>query len=464
MSAPALWILLPLATSAAMLLFLRRQNLVRGIGIIVSGLLALTAILQPIGNVLHLGSISLDIKPELIILGRSFLLSNSQRFALTLVYVTVFLFLLGMSRRTIPSKFVPLSLAIAATLLAALAVQPFIYSSVLVQLAVLLMVLMVKEKSYQPEQGIFRFLIYLSLAMPCILFSGWIQGGATNVPSDQTRELSVVIFLLVGFSIWMAVFPFHSWLPQFSRSVHPYYFGLLFCLLPIVTLLIIMNYISSLTWLKSATYLVPVLRTVGTIMVVYTGVFAATEKDLKRLLAYTVSMETGFALLMLSLKSQPGLSLLYQSFIPRIVGLALMAYTLSVFLDNGVQLTIQGNAGVLKKLPFATFGLLISMLSISGFPLFAEFPMRLELLQQIVQTSTPTLIWLALGLGGFMIAPIRIFIHFASSDQANWQINEKISQVVIISIGAILLILMGGFPQLTAGMLSPFSTDLMILW
>ena len=71
MSAPVLWIIIPLGLSAVMLLLLNYPNVVKVLGIIAGVILALTAIIQPIGNVLQIGSFALDISPDFFIFGRS---------------------------------------------------------------------------------------------------------------------------------------------------------------------------------------------------------------------------------------------------------------------------------------------------------------------------------------------------------------------------------------------------------
>ena len=92
MSAPVLWIIVPLVLSAGMLFLLNYARVVNVLGIIVSLILAITAFIQPIGNVLQIGSFALDISPDFYIFGRSLVLENSDRFALSLVYSSLFLF------------------------------------------------------------------------------------------------------------------------------------------------------------------------------------------------------------------------------------------------------------------------------------------------------------------------------------------------------------------------------------
>ena len=464
MSAPILWIVIPLTLSGFMLFFLQYSRLVKILGIVASLILALIAIIQPIGNVLNIGNMVIDISPAFFIFGRSLLLENADRFALSLVYTTLLLFLLLMDRSTVPAKFVPLSMAVSSLLIAALAVQPFLYSAVLVELAVLLIVLMVHERQDQPVTGIMRFLVNLTLAMPGILFAGWLLGGSQATATVETKMMSAVMFLMFGFSIWLSVFPFHSWMPQFSQAINPFTFSFIFSVFPVITMLVIMKYISGVLWLRSSEFLSPTFQIVGVIMIVTTGIFASVEKDLKRFLAYTVLLETGFALTILSLRTVEGVLLLYEALIPRILSLALFGYSLLVLGNNGVSLSTDGIRGVVKKMPFASIGVLISLLTVLGFPLFAGFPIRLELMNLLGQSSATIVLWIIAGLIGGLVVFIRIFVQFASPGSEKWEIHEKITQVILISLIVILLIFLGLFPGFNAGVLTPFLAETPVLW
>jgi len=464
MSAPLVWIVIPLALSAVMLAFLQNPRLLKTLGILVSLILTLIAIIQPIGNVLRVGSVVVDISPEFNILGRTLLLENSDRFALSLVYACLLVYLIVMDTKSVPAKFVPLSISITSVLISALAVRPFLYAAVLMELAVLLIILMVREKQDQPVSGIIRFLIYLTLAMPSILFAGWLIGGSQAEATIETKMMSAVAFLLFGFIIWLAVFPFHSWLPQFSQAVNPFMFSFIFSVIPVITLLVIMRYISSLLWLKSSEFLSPALMTIGLIMIVTTGLFSSVEKDLKRFLAYAVLLETGFALTMLSLQSSEGVELLYESFVPRILSLGLFGYSLSVLRNSGINFSHDGMRGMLRRFPFATVGVLTSLLSILGVPIFAAFPIRLEVMNLLSQTSQSNVLWIIAGLIGGLVGTIRTFAQVAFSVGEKWEINEKISQVIVIGIAVVILMLMGLFPRITTGLISPFIAEIAVLW
>lgn len=464
MSAPVIWIIFPLGLSVVMLFFIQYPRLIKAIGILASLSLALVAIIQPIGNVLQVGSLVLDITPEFTIFGRSLQLDNADRFALSLVYSCLFLFLVAMDTNNTPAKFVPLSISVSSVLIGALAVKPFLYAAVLMELAVLLVILMVREKRDQSVTGIMRFLIYLTLAMPSILFAGWLLGSSQAAATMEAKMLSALVFLLFGFMLWLAIFPFHSWLPHFSRAVDPFMFSFIFSVIPVITLLVIMKYIASLQWMRSSEFLSPALVTVGVIMIVTTGIFTSVEKDLKRFLAYTVLFETGFALTILSLQVSEGVQLLYEGFIPRILSLALFGFSLKVIDSHAIELSTDGVRGLLRRMPLATTGLLASLFSALGFPIFASFPIRLETLNLLAITSPANVLWITAGTIGVVIGAIRILVQAAYPVTEKWEINEKISQVLIIGLGVILLILIGLFPGIIEVMISPFTNNIPILW
>ncbi len=463
MNAPIIWIILPMVVSAILLFFLEKSRIVITIGLITSALLAIFALFQPIGHVLKVGPISIDIIPELSFLGRAFLLENSDRFTLCLIFFTLTLFIGGLKVANQPAKFVPLGLAIASVMTAALSVQPFLYSAVFVEFAVLLMIPLVTVRGTMPDKGVIRFLIYLSMAMPFILFAGWILSGAQASPSDETWRALAALFLSVGFAQWLAVFPFHSWVSQFSQAVSPYFSSFIFSLLPVVTLLIVLDYVSSLVWLREAGYLSPIIRTVGIIMIVTSGIWAAVEQDLKRLVSYTVLYETGFALLLISIQSNTSISLLYQSFVPRILGLSLFGLSLSILNGHGSSLLVDDLKSKVKNFPFITISILISLLGIIGLPLFAGFSYKYESLRMIGGDGAAPIIWIMIGMIGFLISAIRVFSKATIPSTEKWEIHESIIEIVFLCLGSLILVLIGWIPQVTQGLISGLITNLPVL-
>jgi formate hydrogenlyase subunit 3/multisubunit Na+/H+ antiporter MnhD subunit len=181
-------------------------------------------------------------------------------------------------------------------------------------------------------------------------------------------------------------------------------------------------------------------------MIVTAGVWMSVEKEIKRLMGYCVLVESGFSLLMLSLLANGGVQLLYQSLIPRILALLLVGYSLAIMVSFGMELSLQGIRGGIRKLPFSSIGILIGLFTLAGFPLFPGFPYKLETLNQVGQVSTGSMIWIAVGLAGMVLGMLKVFISLTYPGNEKLKIHETITQVIIICTGSLLLIILGWVP------------------
>ena len=450
MSAPLIWIIVPLAASILLWFFQEKQNLTLSMAVLLCLVLALTAVFQPLGSVLKLGPLSVEINTTLSIFGRSFILENADRFFLAFIYFAAVFWFIGSRLASVPAKFIPLSLAIISLLTAGLAVDPFLYAAVLIELAIIVMVPLLVTKGKRIGKGVLRFLIYQSLAMPFILFAGWILSGTQANPSDATQLNIAALFLGLGFAFWLAVFPFHVWMPQLSSETHPYIAGFVLSILPTVFLLIMLNFLDGLVWLKDAAFLPPVLKIVGVIMVVTGGLWAASQTDLRRLFGFAVIIESGFALLSISLRNSLGSELFYLSFIPRTLGLGVWALALSILQKHGIEPDLDNLKGQIRKFPVISLALLCAVLSSAGLPLLAGFPFRLELLEQF--STTPVIvIWLLIGMAAFMFAACRLLAALIGNVGFKWSFNETPAQIIFLAAGAFFLILIGIIPSVFIG-------------
>ena len=410
MSTPVIFILIPFVVAVALFFFRQRTRLVTITAIALCIILALFAYFQSFGVIWKIGPLSFEIRTSLAVLGRSFSLTNSDKFFLCFIYISAAVWFGASNIVRVTDRFIPLGLAIIAVLTGALAVEPFLYSAIIVEIAVLMTIPLFLQPGKPVGKGVLRFLMFQSIAMPLILFGGWLLGGIQASPSDTGRLLRSVLFLGVGFAFWLAVVPFQSWVPQLTQDIHPYISGFVLGVFPIVTMLIMLDFISGLVWLRESLYLQPALKLIGVIMVVSTGVWAAVEKDGRRLLGYAVLFESGFALIAVSLQSQVSVLTLFISFIPRIGALALMALSLSIFHNAGVLLTHDDLTGMMRRYPFASSALFLSFLSVAGCPLLAGFPNRLALLEQLSQIDKAGTVWVLVGLVVFIYTAMRIFL------------------------------------------------------
>ncbi len=270
-------------------------------------------------------------------------------------------------------------------------------------------------------------------------------------PTDSRLLLQAVVFLGLGFAFWLAIFPFYTWVPLLSQESHAYETGFILGLLPSVMLLLMLKFLDNFAWLRAYPLMPVGLQLCGALMVVTAGIWAAFQKTLPRLFGYAVIMESGFALLSISLQSQAGLEAFAVSLFPRMLALALWALASSALVQEGISADFDGIRGQFRRYPLISSGLVLAYFSLAGLPLLGGFPTRLVLLENLAQKSMAIMLWVLLGNVGFLLSGLRMLAMLVTwsaryGNQENWEINEKWPQAALIVIGAAGLLLIGVFP------------------
>lgn len=447
MSAAHVWILFPLLLSMLILALSKYRALAVSLASIFSLALSLLAAWIPIGEAVRIGAISLQINPVLNVLGRQFILGNGDRTFLTLIYGLGAVWFLVGGVTVGQSLFSPIGLAMIATLVGAFAVEPFFYAALLVEIAVLLSVPILSPPGTGTRTGVQRYLIFQTLAMPFILLAGWILGVGEANPADPMFQTRAATLLGLGFAFWLAVFPFHSWMPLLAQQTHPIPAGFIFSLLPTSVLLLALDFLNGFGWLRSSPQLYEVLLNVGVLMVVVGGLFAAVQQDLSRILGYAVIFQTGYALIAIGLNSLPGLMSFAGALLPGLLGIMVFVIALSALASHQVGFTYPEIRGLFRRYPFAAIGLLAAYASIGGLPLLASFPVRQETLELLADQSFLLSAWASAGSLAFLVGGGRVLAEMVMSAQSGWEIHETWLQRILLLTGTLFLVLFGLFPR-----------------
>jgi formate hydrogenlyase subunit 3/multisubunit Na+/H+ antiporter MnhD subunit len=462
MSAPILWILFP-GLVAVILYNLRRWER----SILLAGLLVATGLAwlawwlpieEPVRLGLWAGFPAFALGDTLTILGRRFILNNASRPVLVLIYLGVTYWFGGARVARSDRLFVPLGLAIAALFTAALAVEPFLYAALLIEMAALVSVPILSPPGRPVGRGVLRFLAFQTLGMPFLLFTGWLLTGAETTPAGIDLVVRAAILMGMGFAFLMAIFPFHTWIPMLAEEAHPYAAAFVLFFLPSVIALFGLSFLQRYPWLQTAPDLVVALRFVGMLMVLIGGVWAAFQRHLGRIMGYAAIMEIGLALLAISLSlgsgeaANPGgslsLGIFFAQLLPRGIGLALWSLSLSILQQRSGGLSYHAVHGIARQLPVVAAGLLLAQFSIAGFPLLAGFPVSVALWSALAQQSLPITLLSVLGSAGLMIAGLRtLAVLVTGPDEADWCVTESWPQIGFLSLSGLALILVGILPQ-----------------
>lgn len=483
MSSPLIWVVLPILAGFG-LWFLRKRYATMALAAsLFCLLLALLAWVAPIGTAARLGPLSIEINPTLEFAGRRLVLDASSRTILIYIYVLCAFWFAGSVAAGANRLLIPFGLGITGLLVGALAVEPFLYAALLVEMAVLLAVPIFAPPGKWFGQGVLRFLIFQTLAMPFILLAGWALAGVEANPTNTTLVTLSTVFLGLGFAFWLAVFPFYTWIPLLAEQSYPYISGFFFLLLSTVTLLLGLNFLDRFGWLRALPNLYPVIGQVGALMIVTAGLWAAFQQNLSRLFGYGVIVETGFSLLAISLSNSLGLDLFASMFVPRMIMLGLWALSLSVLLQRVGSTRFEDARGMVQKLPFASAGLAMASLSLAGLPLLAVFPIRQVLMEEVARQSLSSALWALIGTVGMLYSTFRALVILAREPSVRLEAQEMEPepalpsaatsptparsflespvQVVLLLIGISGLLFIGLFPRaflpITAGLINRFT-------
>jgi len=449
MSAPILWVFLPLLL--AVLLFVpHNQKIVVLVASISAFLLTLAAWLIPIDTVLTFANWSFKLTPSFDFLGRRLILTSADRSLLGLIYGSSLFWFVSSLATKASRRFIPLGLVITALLVAALAVEPFLYAALLIEMAVLISIPLLSTPGRRPGRGVIRFLIFQTLAMPFILFSGWLLAGLDANPGDLGLVQQAAVLIALGFSFLLAVFPFYSWIPMLADEASPFTVSFILWMFSTVTIFFGLGFLDRYTWLRDAPSLGIILTSAGILMIVTGGVLAAFQRHIGRILGYAIIMENGFSLLAISLGLGSGLSIFYMLFIPRVLSLLLWAVALTILKDNYSTLNLDELKGLARTWPFATSGLVLANLALAGMPLLAGFPSHLAIWTGMAARSLPAVIWVLIGCLGLFISVLRTVLVFITVPGGTaWGSHETILQRILIIFGVVTLLFLGVFPHWT---------------
>jgi NADH-quinone oxidoreductase subunit N len=448
MSAPLLWILLP-ASVAILATLTNNQRVLSILGGSLALLLALVALVIPIDQALQIGGFSLKIAPAIQVLGRRLVLIPADGPLLVIFYGLVAMWFFGGEVTGTAHRLVPLGFMVTALLIASIAVEPFLYAAILIEIAVLLAVPLLVPLDQIPGPGVVRFLICQTLGMPFILFAGWLLAGVEASPGDLELAVQSATILGLGFAFLLAVFPLYTWLPMLAEEVSPYTLGFLFWVLPTITIIFGMGFLDRYAWLRNSGQLDQVLLLSGLLMVVTGGLFSAFQRHLGRQMAYAVIAETGFSLLALSLPADKAVQSVFLLIVPRSLALLVWAMSLTWLRENVRPLRFGMVQGMARKYPITAAGLILAHFSVAGFPLLAGFPIRLALWEGLASQSLGVAFWFLIGILGLLTGATRTLAVLVMAPQGTgWELQERWGTGILIGLGVIGLFILGIFPQI----------------
>lgn len=454
MNAPQVWIFFPAILALLLMVFQRWWK----VGALVAATFTLGlagfAYLVPIGEKYKLLFWNIEISDSLSVLGRRLILSSDDRTILILIYVSVSFWIIGALVSASNRLFTPLSIGVSVLLIAALAIEPFLYAAIILEMMVLVCVILLIKPGKASNRGVIRLLTFQTLAMPFILFTGWLLTGVEVNPEDSSLVSQAAILMAIGFGLLFSIFPFHSWIPLLAEEADPISVSFVFFILPLVIGLLGISFIDRFSWLYTTSWLYVYLRFSGVLMVIFGSVWSIFQRNLARLMGFAVIIEIGYSLLTISLglgpiQNRPLMGLFFTSLLPRGISYGLWALSLSVILKDRKLLDYHAIRGVAYQYPFVVVGITMAVLSLIGFPLTAGYTNHSGLWQYLNEQFPLAAQIVIIGSVGLTFGLFRSLIYMFQTREAKaWEVHEKTGERILIGLACASLVIFGLLPQL----------------
>lgn len=412
---PLLLLILPLAMGGIVYILLRWATLSALLAVGTALALGIAVVTLPLDQPVQVfsflgGGRQIVMGEAVTLLGRELVLEQADRMAMAFLFFTAAALFILAWRVAPHSLLFPMGLGLLSLLHGALLIRPLIYAALLIEIATALSVFALQAEGRSPTRGGLRYLTFTTLALPGLLVTHWLLEQYTLTP-DETELLSMAAILLtISFALLLGVVPFYTWVPAVAGDGVPLAGTFVLTVGNGAVWFLLLDFLETYPWLSSHPRFGSLVLTAGLAMVVVGGLLAPAQRRLGPLMGYGALVDSGGALIALSMNSRLGLTLAFLSLLVRPFGLALMATSLSGLRAlNGNDDRFDALRGLGWKAPWSTAALIFGGLSVAGLPVSAGFIWRWALCRALTSSGSPGAALLILLAGaGVMVGLWRV--------------------------------------------------------
>ena len=245
------------------------------------------------------------------------------------------------------------------------------------------------KKSPLSSEAAIKYYILGAMSSGILLFGiSLIYGFTGSILYDEiSRELAIIdnqsvqymgivfgiVFITASVCFKFGAAPFHMWVPDIYQG-SLVSTTVLLSTLPKIGVFIVFLKLYYIAFISIETIWSDILIFVGTLSIIIGSIFALSQTNIKRLLAYSAISNIGFIILSLGLPSMAGLQAsFYYAIIYTLTALASFGIITHITVNSlGVE-DIRGLSGLSKTHPFISILILITMLSSQAFHPLLDF-------------------------------------------------------------------------------------------
>ena len=269
-----------------------------------------------------------------------------------------------------------------------------------------------------------------------------LQIAAKDIPVETQRFIFPLIF--IGFGVFTALFPFHTWVPDGHSSAPTA--GSMF-------LAGISMKLGGYGCLRAATWLMPegareystIIIVLASIGIIYGAFATMMQKDLKYINAYSSVSHTGFVLLGIGMLTKTALTGAVFQMVSHGLMTALFFAVIGMIYERTHTRMVAEMGGLMKVMPFITAVMFIAGLTSLGLPGFSGFVAEMTVFMGgwertgtfyrvatvlACMSIVVTAVYILRAIGSTAMGPITNE-KFKGLGDAEW--NEKLAAIILIA-------------------------------
>ena len=265
---------------------------------------------------------------------------------------------------------------------------------------------------------------------------------------DYIAIIFGIIFITASLCFKFGAAPFHMWVPDIYQG-SLISTTILLSTLPKIAVFIVFLKLYFIPFILLREVWSDILIFVGMLSIVIGSLFALTQENIKRLLAYSAISNIGFIILSLGLISIDGIhASLYYTVVYSLTALASFGIITHITSNsNGIE-KITDLAGLSKTHPYFAFLILITMLSSAGIPPLIGFHAKLMVIKALISSSyiiLSIIVVIMTVVSAYYYLKVIKTIYFDNREDL---ISTYSNSDIVLSINVLSLIALGIFPYL----------------
>ena len=272
-----------------------------------------------------------------------------------------------------------------------------------------------------------------------------------NVDMNSVDYIAIIfgiIFITASLCFKFGAAPFHMWVPDIYQG-SLISTTILLSTLPKIAVFIVFLKLYFIPFILYREVWSDILIFVGMLSIVIGSLFALTQENIKRLLAYSAISNIGFIILSLGLISIDGIQAsLYYTVVYSLTALASFGIITHITSNsNGIE-KITDLSGLSKTHPYFAFLILITMLSSAGIPPLIGFHAKLMVIKALISSSyiiLSIIVVIMTVVSAYYYLKVIKTIYFDNREDL---ISTYSNNSIILSINVLSLIALGIFPYL----------------